>query len=89
MSKSNTVLTIPSPGQAKLAEKPYPKITTGYALVKVAIAPICIEHQIYRDHTFEWHEDEEHLGHEGVGTIVEVAPPGSRFQVGDRVVIFQ
>jgi threonine dehydrogenase-like Zn-dependent dehydrogenase len=88
MERTNTVLTIPRPGDVKLIEKTYPTITTGYALVKVAIAPICIEHQIYRDHTFEWHEDEEHLGHEGVGTIVEVAP-GSEFEDGDRVIIYQ
>jgi threonine dehydrogenase-like Zn-dependent dehydrogenase len=69
-------------------DKPYPKIVSGYAVVQVEIAPICIEHQIYKDHLFEWHEDEEHLGHEGVGTIVEVAE-GSKFQVGDRVIIYQ
>jgi len=88
MEKTNTVLTIPNPGEVKLVDKPYPKITDGFVLVEVAIAPICIEHQIYRDHCFEWHEDPEHMGHEGVGTIVEVAAD-SRFQVGDRVIIYQ
>ena len=87
-SKTNTVLTIPSPGQVQLRDRPYPRIAPGYALVQVEIAPICIEHQIYRDHLFEWHEDEEHLGHEGVGTIIQVAE-GSRFQVGDRAIIYQ
>lgn len=86
--KTNTVLTIPSPGQVQLKDRPYPRIVPGYALVRVEIAPICIEHQIYRDHLFEWHEDEDHLGHEGVGTIVEVTA-GSRFHVGDRVIIYQ
>jgi threonine dehydrogenase-like Zn-dependent dehydrogenase len=52
------------------------------------IAPICIEHQIYRDHLFEWHEDEDHLGHEGVGEIVETTA-NSEFKVGDRVIIYQ
>jgi threonine dehydrogenase-like Zn-dependent dehydrogenase len=84
----NTVLTIPNPGEVKLKNVPYPRIVSGYALVQVEIAPVCIEHQIYRDHTFEWHEDEEHLGHEGVGTVLEVAE-GSRFKVGDRVIIYQ
>ena len=88
MSKTNTVLTIPDAGSVALKDAPYPRIAPGYALIKVAIAPICIEHQIYRDHTFEWHEDEEHLGHEGVGIIEEIAE-GSRFSVGDRVVIYQ
>ena len=89
MSKqTNTVLTIPRPGEVELKELPYPRLKPGFVLVRVVIAPICIEHQIYRDHTFEWHEDEEHLGHEGVGVIEEVAD-GSSFNVGDRVVIYQ
>jgi len=88
MSKINTVLTIPDAGRVALKDVSYPRIAAGFALVRVVIAPICIEHQIYRDHTFEWHEDEEHLGHEGVGVIEEVAE-GSDFSVGDRVVIYQ
>ena len=88
MSKTNTVLTIPDAGRVALKEVPYPHIAPGFALVRVMIAPICIEHQIYRDHTFEWHEDEENLGHEGVGIIEEVAE-GSKFSVGDRVIIYQ
>jgi threonine dehydrogenase-like Zn-dependent dehydrogenase len=88
MPKTNTVLTIPNPGTVKLKEVPYPKVAPGYALVRIVIAPICIEHQIYRDHTFEWHEDEDHLGHEGCGIIEEVAE-GSQFSAGDRVVIYQ
>jgi threonine dehydrogenase-like Zn-dependent dehydrogenase len=86
--KKNVVLTIPEPQKVALKERPYPKIVPGYLMIQVEIAPICIEHQIYRDHTFEWHEDEEHLGHEGVGTVIEVAE-GSKFQVGDRVIIYQ
>ncbi len=88
MTKTNTILTIPQAGSVVLKEVPYPRVAPGYALTKVMIAPICIEHQIYRDHTFEWHEDEEHMGHEGVGVIEEVAQ-GSKFSVGDRVVIYQ
>jgi threonine dehydrogenase-like Zn-dependent dehydrogenase len=88
MPNSNTVLTIPSAGAVALKDMPYPRVAPGYALIRVAIAPICIEHQIYRDHTFEWHEDAEHMGHEGVGVIEEVAE-GSDFSTGDRVVIYQ
>jgi len=88
MPKTNTVLTIPEPGVVKMKEMPYPRVAPGFVLVKVLIAPICIEHQIYRDHTFEWHEDGDHLGHEGVGIIEEVAE-GSEFEIGDRVVIYQ
>ena len=88
MSEVNTILTIPAPGKVVLKEVPYPRIKSGYALVKQAIAPVCIEHLIYRDHTFEWQGDGEHMGHEGVGTIAEVEQ-GSRFSVGDRVIVYQ
>ncbi|MFW2403405.1 MAG: zinc-dependent alcohol dehydrogenase [Gammaproteobacteria bacterium] len=88
MTETNTVLTIPAPGEVRLAEKPYPRIVPGFVLVRVAIAPICIEHRIYKEHSFEWHEDAEHLGHEGVGEIVQVTD-GSAFAVGDRVVMYQ
>lgn len=88
MSEMNVVLTLPEKGVVALKEKPYPKIASGYVLIKVAIAPICVEHEGYRAHRFEWHEDPEHLGHEGVGEIVEVMP-GSSFSVGDRVVVYQ
>jgi threonine dehydrogenase-like Zn-dependent dehydrogenase len=86
--KTNTVLTIPNPGEVALKEMPYPRIVPGYVMIKVEIAPICIEHQVYRDHTMEWHSDPEHQGHEGVGTVCETTP-GSRFEVGQRVVMYQ
>ena len=89
MTKSNTVLTIPEPGKFKLVEKPYPKIKAGYAIVSNEIAPVCLEgSRIWAEHDFEFHDDPEHLGHESVGTVVEVIP-GSTFKVGDRVIIFQ
>jgi threonine dehydrogenase-like Zn-dependent dehydrogenase len=84
----NTILTIPEPGTARLAERPYPKIIPGYALVEIAVAPVCNEAAIFESHRFEWHDSPEHLGHEGVGTIVEVAD-GNRFDIGDRVLVFQ
>ena len=87
-ARHNTILTIPEPGVAQLAERPYPMIVAGYALVEVAIAPVCNEAAIFKDHRFEWHDGPEHLGHEGVGTIVETVE-GSRFDVGDRVIVFQ
>ena len=82
LHEKNTVLTIPEAGRVELATRPYPKVASGFVLVKIAIAPVCIEHQIYRDHTFEWHEDETHLGHEGVGTVVELGS-ASEFEVGE------
>ena len=88
MTKINTVLTIPQPKTVALKDFPYPKIVPGYSMMKVEIAPICIEHQVYKEHLMEWHSDEEHQGHEGVGTICEVVP-GSKFKVGDRVIMYQ
>ncbi len=88
MGQNNIVLTIPEPGRVELVERPYPKIVPGYSLVEVEIAPICIEHQVYKEHRFEWHSDADNQGHEGVGTIREVTP-GSKFEVGDRVVMYQ
>lgn len=89
MSRTNTVLTIPSPGEFALVERPYPNIKAGYLVVQTEIAPICLEgSRIWSEHDFEWHDDPEHLGHEGVGTVVDVLP-GSNFKVGDRVIVFQ
>lgn len=88
MPEANIVLTIPEPGVVELKEKPRPSIVPGYVLVKVAIAPLCIETKVYNEHMFEWSEDPDRLGHEGVGEIAEVAG-NSRFQVGDRVIMYQ
>ena len=89
MSKTNTILTIPKPGQFELVERPYPKIKSGYAIIRNEIAPICLEgSRIWTEHDFEFTDDPTHLGHEGVGTIVEVHD-GSNFNIGDRVIIFQ
>jgi threonine dehydrogenase-like Zn-dependent dehydrogenase len=88
MNKTNIVLTIPEPKKVVLKERPYPTLAPGYSMIKVEIAPVCIEHQVYKEHRFEWHSDEDHQGHEGVGTICEVVP-GSKFKVGDRVIVYQ
>lgn len=86
---SNTVLTIPEPGRFALVEKPYPVIKAGYAIIKTEIAPVCLEgSRIWAAHDFEFHDGPEHLGHEGVGTVVEPLD-GSNFRVGDRVIVFQ
>ena len=86
--RTNTVLTIPEPNVARVVEKPYPTAIEGFVIVETAIAPVCNEARIFRDHQFEWHDSPEHLGHESVGTIAETRP-GSRFAVGDRVIVFQ
>ena len=89
MANNNLALTVPEPGATALVERPYPKIVSGYCIVKTAIAPICLEgSRIWTEHDFEFHDDPEHLGHEGVGTVVDVLP-GSNFKAGDRVIVFQ
>lgn len=89
MGKTNVILTIPEPGIFELIERPYPKIKAGYAIIKNEIAPICLEGtRIWAKHDFEFHDDPTHLGHESVGTVVEILP-GSNYKVGDRVIIFQ
>ena len=89
MEKKNIILTIPTPKQIELVERPYPNIKSGYAIIQTEIAPVCLEGtRIWAEHDFEFHDDPTHLGHEGVGTIVEVKD-GSKFKVGERVIVFQ
>lgn len=89
MEKKNIVLTVPEPRRIELVEMPYPNFKAGYVIVKTEIAPVCLEgSRIWADHDFEFHDDPTHLGHEGVGTIVEINK-GSKFNIGDRVIVFQ
>lgn len=89
MGRSNVAVTIPKPGRVELVERPYPSIVSGYCVIQTEIAPICLEGtRIWTEHDFEFHDDPEHLGHEGVGTVVSVLP-GSNFSIGDRVIVFQ
>lgn len=91
----NVALTIARPGEARLEERPFPKIIPGYAVVAVAYAGICGEERLYlNDEPSELLPsspnpvfDARHLGHEGVGTVVEVAE-GTHYEVGDRVIIY-
>lgn len=95
MAKQNTILTIPEPGRFELAERPYPIIQPGYAIIRTEIAPVCLEgSRIWTKHHFEelyggcQSDYPDGLGHEGVGVIEEVHP-GSGFKTGDRVIVFQ
>jgi len=87
MPKVNRVLRTEE-GKVEVVEKPYPRLTGGFVLVKQHIAPICTEQRVYDGGPLEWFEKNDGLGHEGVGEIVEVAH-GSNYQVGDRVIIYQ
>ena len=89
MTKSNVILTIPEPGKFELVERPYPNCNPGYAVIRTEIAPICLEgSRIWAEHDFEFHDDPQHLGHEGVG-IIDYVHPGSKLKKGDRVIVFQ
>jgi threonine dehydrogenase-like Zn-dependent dehydrogenase len=95
MTKTNTVLSIPEPGRCELVERPYPNIKAGYAVIRTEIAAVCLEGtRIWTEHDFELFASggqldyPDGLGHEGVGVIEEVHP-GSSFNVGDRVIVFQ
>lgn len=89
MAPINVVLTVPEPHRIELVERPFPKITAGYAIIRTEIAPVCLEgSRIWAAHDFEFHDDPTHLGHEGVGTIVDIHP-GCGFKQGDRVIVFQ
>jgi len=89
MSPVNVALTIPKPGQIALVERPFPKRKPGYAIIKTEIAPLCLEgSRIWTNHDFEFHDDPQHLGHEGVGTVIEIDETSS-IKVGDRVIVYQ
>ena len=95
MSKSNVILTIPEPSRFELVERPFPKASSGYVIVKNEYAAVCLEgSRIWTRHEFETFESgaqsdyPDGLGHESVGTV-EYAPPGSNLREGDRVIIFQ
>ena len=89
MSQTNVVLAVPEPGRIELIERPYPNYQAGYAVIRTEIAPICLEgSRIWTEHDFEWHDDPEHLGHEGVG-VIDAIHPGQGLRKGDRVIVFQ
>ncbi|MCC7495247.1 MAG: zinc-binding dehydrogenase [Fimbriimonadaceae bacterium] len=67
--------------QASLIERPAPQAREHWAVVKITVAPMCTEYKAWLQG-----QPADHLGHEAVGEVVEVAQPG-RVRVGDRVVV--
>jgi len=84
----NKVLWIEK-NKAEIREYPMPKPLPGWVLIKVMIAPICIEHRVFETGFIEWHEDNDMLGHEGVGEICELGEGVTDFALTDRVIIYQ
>ena len=85
---TNKVLYV-NKGEVKILEKPMPKAGDGFVVIKIYIAPICIEHRVYETGFIEWHEEHDILGHEGVGEIWEVGIGVTGWKKGDRVIVFQ
>ena len=88
MTIVNHVLCVEK-GKAEVVERPLPHPANGFVVVKQVYAPNCIEHRVYKSGFYEWHESPLHLGHEGVGVVVEVGTGVSDFAEGNRVIIFQ
>lgn len=66
--------------EAGIVDAPEPDAVGQWAKIKVYAAPMCTEHK-----AFSQGDEQEYLGHEAAGEIVEI-DHSSRFEVGDRVV---
>jgi L-iditol 2-dehydrogenase len=80
-----TTVEITGPHGVRLIEKPMPRIDANYALVKVAVAPMCNEYLAYTDGVYLERNRPDSLGHEFAGEVVAAAP-GAAVRPGDRVV---
>jgi len=67
--------------QATVIDAPTPHAVADWALVEVQVAPMCTEYK-----GFVAGRPNRYLGHEAVGTVVEVKQPGP-VRPGDRVVV--
>lgn len=67
--------------EAVLLEQGMPPLKNGWALVKTMAVPMCAEYKGFVHGNLS-----TSLGHEAAGIVVETTP-GSRVQVGDRVVV--
>jgi len=67
--------------QCEIVDRPDPKASGDYVVVKNLAVPMCTEYKGYRG---DW--TSQNLGHEAAGEVVDVAQPG-RVKVTDRVVV--
>lgn len=67
--------------QAILVDAPDPHAEDDWVVIKIHAAPLCTEYK-----TFIQDKEEESIGHEAVGEVVEVDRPGP-LKVGDRVLV--
>jgi len=67
--------------KCEVVERPIPKATGEFVVVRIHVAPMCTEYKAYKAGNM-YHP----LGHEAVGDVVEVAQRG-KVDVGQRVVV--
>ncbi len=83
-------------GKVEMLDMPVPKAGPGEIVVKTAMATVCGSDMHWLDEAPNELMNVIypgcvlpqglHMGHEGVGTVHEVGPGVTRFQVGDRVI---
>ena len=66
---------------AEIVEVATPRPVKDWVLVKIHVIPMCTEYKAYAAG-----EENEFLGHEAAGEVVEIAQPGA-VELGDRVVV--
>ncbi|MFB6141170.1 MAG: zinc-binding dehydrogenase [Halosimplex sp.] len=66
--------------EAGVVDAPDPDPHEDWVKIEVRAAPMCTEHKAFSEGT-----EQEYLGHEAAGKVVDAAQP-NRFEVGDRVV---
>ncbi len=81
-------VVVERPGELAFRDLPVPKIGEYQALVRVELAAICnsTDTKIISGHLTGLTAYPTTLGHEGIGTVVEVGKKVRAFKVGDRVL---
>lgn len=82
------VLSLPEPGKLVLEDLPRPQLTQDSAIIKMEACGICgSDVSAYRGVNPTVRYPIEGIGHEGVGTIVEIGENSKGLKVGDRVAL--
>jgi 2-desacetyl-2-hydroxyethyl bacteriochlorophyllide A dehydrogenase len=82
------VLSLLEPGKMIFEDRPKPLLTSGNAIVKMEACGICgSDVTAYRGVNPTVRYPIQGIGHEGVGTIVEISENSKGLKVGDRVAL--
>ncbi len=82
------MLSIFEPGKLVMEDMPRPILTPGHAIVEIEKCGICgSDVTAYSGKNPTMKYPIHGLGHEGVGTIVEIGENEEGFKVGDRVAL--